>query len=847
MLAHERMAQNHDIITVQTKKKTKESRIGPSTHNQPEKSTAGGRGIMMNDDTTVTGNDQAVATAANEDRTEEEPNGEEDESAALASPTGHNYLRDETVVTTVGQGAGEEEEEEECYDVDENGNPAHILDLTGHSVLSKEASALKHFDQFLAQYLLNSGRLPVRTHDQLLFEEIDSHLLGSFATYLLQKAKSRKAVSAQRLSGGHSPAALSYQTALSYLTAVQSYYGRLFKRDFKDFSCFGSQWKKMLAILRTQFNNRGRIEGKRLVVPKTIGQQSDYLSIATLCIWDGRNEIASLRHEHISVVTKQEDFQRSYHMAQVQLNNWKQATCQDLHVFPHIDSWFMDFYFASAVFLSVSGEASPYLCPSFAKTVVTYGTSNKTNTSGVSRYWSSCLAQLRKYHQSTQDELTGDILIGIAEKLCCHSGRKHVIEEMGQANISTRAQDVEAAKSIAGWRTKFNGDAIWGGYPNEVEDLTVAREKFEPFLLQLFHTHAAQMNPIFMKLQGFAILRFLKDFTAQASRATWNTGVHPFLASVKAACVEAAVSENEFEQWQTDICGKFRSRNGYVLGTTREEFMVDGRNLINVIHEMKNSQRALAETNMQLERTVHNLQHQLEELLPMVHSSLTTSPSNTTNHGTTNNNGDGLLLEEEVDRYESLRWKRSGLKSIWIDTVGPGRHTDLEVLFKFWFLKELPLEFEADRLLYGGKKENALLWKQIQSTFGRMKKAMEVLIKSLSSYPPPRPPNAADLPEWEVTLGQMGKAALQEICRSGGKAEDTVLSINYLERRFKDDKISEKHWPVGTPIKEVEWFNKRAAGKQDGTTTIVGTEEGTIAVATNDTGASNNSNKRKRT
>eukprot|EP00980_Cylindrotheca_fusiformis_P002777 scaffold659_cov71-Cylindrotheca_fusiformis.AAC.6 len=227
---------------------------------------------------------------------------------------------------------------------------------------------------------------------------------------------------------------------------------------------------------------------------------------------------------------------------------------------------------------------------------------------------------------------------------------------------------------------------------------------------------------------------------------------------------------------------------------------------------MKNSQRrVLAETNMRLERTVHNLQHQLDELLPMVRSSLTTSPSNTTNHGTTNSNGDGLLLEEEVDRYESLRWKRSGLKSIWIDMVGPGRHTDLE----------------------------------IQSTFGRMKKAMEVLIKSLSSYPPPRPPNAADLPEWEVTLGLMGKAALQEICHSGGKAEDALLSINYLEKCFKDDKIAEKHWPVGTPTKEVEWFNKRAAGKQDGTTTIVGGEEGTIAVATNDsTGASN---KRKRT
>ena len=100
---------------------------------------------------------------------------------------------------------------------------------------------------------------------------------------------------------------------------------------------------------------------------------------------------------------------------------------------------------------------------------------------------------------------------GFTEGLCSHSGKKFAVRLMGRflnplyvifragwevrnANTifdyMTREvhHDIEAAKVSAGWKTKLD-EQIYGGYPNDKEDLSIAKEKFDAFCTCLFSTH----------------------------------------------------------------------------------------------------------------------------------------------------------------------------------------------------------------------------------------------------------------------------------------------------------------------------------------------------------------------
>jgi len=206
-----------------------------------------------------------------------------------------------------------------------------------------------------------------------------------------------------------------------------------------------------------------------------------------------------------------------------EVSNFKQrGTYQLMHIFPHATNWELDWYFAQAYHMCLSQSNSEYIFPHTSQAALKTNKEDKYDSSGVSKMWGDrfkCVLRKMEDAKAKLAALTGApsyLSHKFTPGLCSHSPRKFIITEMGRTlraiyvifragwtvqNVHTifdyivkdSHHDVEAAKTCAGWKNKWN-DHIWGGYSNQLSDLASPeeRDKFDEFTIILFFNQHTQ-------------------------------------------------------------------------------------------------------------------------------------------------------------------------------------------------------------------------------------------------------------------------------------------------------------------------------------------------------------------
>lgn len=220
------------------------------------------------------------------------------------------------------------------------------------------------------------------------------------------------------------------------------------------------------------------------------------------------SEVAHTKTHHLSLTTLKE-LTREYGVVNHHCNRYKTSTEQDLHVFPHIKTMHLDYYFSYAYILVVTDTTeSEYVFKTFSREALKENDEGKKKNI-VSAKWKELYSHILLYYHDFldgQDELT------VNNKLGAHSGKKKGLNDMGSSSLKTlpiifRAgwemrnahtlfdyivkqlkHDIDAAKVCAGWRMPY-GDGIFGGYPCNIDDLKRERDKFEEFCNILFFQH----------------------------------------------------------------------------------------------------------------------------------------------------------------------------------------------------------------------------------------------------------------------------------------------------------------------------------------------------------------------
>jgi hypothetical protein len=413
-----------------------------------------------------------------------------------------------------------------------------------HSAEGKKSSSMSHFNDFLKLYFKEKTIAP--THKELVLADINDDLVGCFATYLGQIARTKD----------KKKAPLAYSTARGYFSSFKMYFLHKF-RGQKTPEVFKDQKFRMYATALTALIvERCKKTNEPLVAQKTCATKEDWVALASLCAWSGKsemlefwhfnntttqmaargNEVAFLRHSDITPASIEEEFENTYTLASVFVNIWKQSSSQECHICPHVDCWQLDWYFSNAVLLAVAGAANKtdYVCPAYGRRANKEDKRQKKNSSGVSSLWTETFKWIVQYfkeikkaeaaaaaaaeasddlepHDKSEHHESAKLLaVGSFGKITSHAGKQYAVQNMGKSDLKMMqivfragwevrnvhtifdylqregVHDLEAAKACAGWRTKLF-DRIYGGYTNRLEDLTDSRPKFEEFCLVLFH------------------------------------------------------------------------------------------------------------------------------------------------------------------------------------------------------------------------------------------------------------------------------------------------------------------------------------------------------------------------
>lgn len=164
------------------------------------------------------------------------------------------------------------------------------------------------------------------------------------------------------------------------------------------------------------------------------------------------------------------------------------------------DHWQMCYYFSLGYMLVMWEEDSDYLFPDFGRKVAVANANSKQD-SQVSKYWTQRFTEELTYYteQYTPELRENDTALGyINPKLSVHCGKKRGINEMGSSDLASlpmifrggwemrnvhtlfdyihKQEKLDAAKTIAGWKQKYNGN-IFGGYPPCLNDISEEKRK----------------------------------------------------------------------------------------------------------------------------------------------------------------------------------------------------------------------------------------------------------------------------------------------------------------------------------------------------------------------------------
>jgi hypothetical protein len=399
-----------------------------------------------------------------------------------------------------------------------------------HSAQAKKNSAMAHFDLFLlvffrlvGNYFMLNGVAIIPNHKQLQPKDITDKLVGNFATFLGKCARTKD----------KKKAPLSYSTARGYFSSFKMYFLHKFSGSKTPEVLTNQKFRMYATALTALIVERCKKTNEPLVAQKRCATKEDWVALATLCAWSGRadavqfwhfnnsttqmasrgNEVAFLRHSHVTPVSIEGNFQNTYTLASVFVNIWKQTSSQDCHICPHIDSWQLDWYFSNAVLLAMTGHVNEteYVCPAYGARASKEDHRQKKNGSGVSSLWTDKFKSMVQFFEGLKEGQEGEWLLagGSFQKISSHAGKQYAVQNMSSncnvvqiifragwdvRNLHTlfdylqreKVHDLEAAKACAGWQTKLN-DSIYGGYTNKVEDLTVRPDLFYGFCQVLFH------------------------------------------------------------------------------------------------------------------------------------------------------------------------------------------------------------------------------------------------------------------------------------------------------------------------------------------------------------------------
>ena len=165
---------------------------------------------------------------------------------------------------------------------------ANILDEDKGSKQSKEKTALSHFNDFLRDYwqtLRPNQPQPIKPHEALAANELDTELFGCFASYLVgAKNKTAKKRGDEVF--------LSLNSAVGYFSAVKMHYihrkdirkglrPRVFDRD---------SWHELSSKLTANIVERHKASGTPLVNPKAAANTEDWKALASICGWIGEQK-----------------------------------------------------------------------------------------------------------------------------------------------------------------------------------------------------------------------------------------------------------------------------------------------------------------------------------------------------------------------------------------------------------------------------------------------------------------------------------------------------------------------------------------------------------------------------
>jgi hypothetical protein len=274
---------------------------------------------------------------------------------------------------------------------------------------------------------------------------------------------------------------------------------------------------------------------------------------------------------------------------------------------------------------ATNDDDSDLLFPKFGKTAMKER--EEDLDSKVSKLWTSCFDELVQvydsYHEIILDqEGRGEerVIGHINKRLTSHHGKKAANMAMADSSsaglpqifrtgwdvrtlhtlfdyvVGTSKMSRTATKNQNRWHFQGPDGYIIGGYPPEIKDIDIEREKIHPFMMNLF-SGGHNLDTSVLELSFAAFLRFYDKFVediVKAPRGLYeNPFNHPYVACVKRARLLSQVSDRTFDSWKKSVQEGFVTRNRVALpinfSPSMEECLLDPRTFLSSYNALATS------------------------------------------------------------------------------------------------------------------------------------------------------------------------------------------------------------------------------------------------------------------
>ena len=343
--------------------------------------------------------------------------------------------------------------------------------------------------------------------------------------------------------------------------------------------------------------------------PHLASDDDDMEALSRACIWMNQSQFAEFWHlnnttvhlsgrgsevalnkfKHLSSKTMKE-LDGDSHVINVFIHRAKNSHEQNLPIFPHRDSFFLDWYFSLIYLIVMFGMIGEYVFPTFAEHALRFKKDNK-NDSQVSQHWTTMFTRLFE-----KCALFGhDLRQIINKKLSSHHGKKRATQVMGESSICSGLAQIfrtgwevrgfhsifdymvgsvrmmkDAGKAVAGWVHKI-GEHVLGGKPPSANDIYLHKEEFQLFVDHIFiedqpdEEGECQISPKVRELLVCSMLRHwdrfiqcLKEHPGGEFEEPWR---HLFVARVFGKLRDSGCTPEHFDSWKLQVQRGFKHKN----------------------------------------------------------------------------------------------------------------------------------------------------------------------------------------------------------------------------------------------------------------------------------------------